>query len=87
MSSVVGRYGNKGLTSLAIRSAPRIVVLSGVAAIAAEWAGAGFVDFLWGSLNRGVRTDFAAIEAHWAKSQFFLLVYTHQHTQAFYAPP
>lgn len=62
MSSTVSRYGNKGLTTALMRSTPRIVVLAGVGALAAEWAGNGFIDFVWNTVNSGVRTDFAAVK-------------------------
>lgn len=78
MSSVVSRYGNKNLTTALMRSTPRIVVLAGVGAIAAEWAGSGFIDFVWGSLNRGVRTNFIAVEGCNWRTKFSRR--THIHT-------
>lgn len=55
MSAPVSRYGNKTLTYALVKSAPRMVALTAVGAIVAECVGNGFIDFVWGSLNSGVR--------------------------------
>lgn len=75
MSTTISRYGNKALTTALLKSAPRMVAFTAVGAIAAEWAGNGFIDMVWGTINRGVRRYLGANEAE-KKQIKFLVAYT-----------
>jgi predicted small integral membrane protein len=55
MASIVNRYGNKNVSYMLIKSVPRIVAVTVIGAVGAEWVGSGFMDSVWNSLNSGVR--------------------------------
>jgi len=64
MASVANRYGNKYVSYMLVKSAPRIIAVSAGAAIGAECLGNGFIDSMWNMLNRGVREG---VERQWRR--------------------